>query len=131
MEREPPQALLVFTHLLMKAPKKPQKTTTTKKTLWVKPSQSRLFYYFKKLKAKWATSKPLLQKILPAGDQNNQADKCSKWTVEIYVVKPITLFREEETINSDLLLISVLANNNALHSKFYQKHPLDFKMQSL
>ena len=40
-----------------------------KKNVWVKPSQSRLFNYFKKLKSKWATSKSLLQKILPAGNQ--------------------------------------------------------------
>lgn len=37
----------------------------------VKSSQSGPVYYFKKLKAKLATSKALLQKILPAGNRNS------------------------------------------------------------
>lgn len=47
--------------------------------------------------------------------RNNQADKCSKWTVEVDVAKPITLFGQEKMINSDLLLIFVLGNNNVLY----------------
>lgn len=36
--------------------------------------------------------------------------------VEVYVAKPVTLFRQEEMSNAGLMLISVLGNNNVLHS---------------
>lgn len=63
--------------------------------------------------------------------RNNQADKCRKWTVEVYVAKPITLFGQKEMINSDLLLISVLGNNNVLYLKILSKESIGLQNSAI